>query len=94
MSIPRLLTLFELHRNKDHRSNRDPSLRFGISEKSYSFALRDPPLRSGFQKLFGYHTSHRSLLVRTMGDPALQLNASANDGRLDNGPITRYLAMG
>jgi len=41
-----------------------------------------------------YHTSQRSEAGRTMGESALQPKAWANIGKLDSGPITRYLAMG
>jgi hypothetical protein len=43
---------------------------------------------------FLYHTSHRSPGARTIGESFLQPNASAKAGMFDNGPITRYFAIG
>jgi hypothetical protein len=41
-----------------------------------------------------YHTSQRCVPVRTMAAPVLQLKARANSVRFDNGPTTRYFAVG
>ncbi len=41
-----------------------------------------------------YQTVQRSASGRTIGEPSLQLNACLNSGRLESGPITRYLPMG
>lgn len=41
-----------------------------------------------------YQTSHRSPGARTIAESFLHPNASANAGKFDNGPITRYFAIG
>ncbi len=41
-----------------------------------------------------YQTSQRFSCGGTIADPAGQANAFWNSGRFDNGPITRYLAIG
>jgi hypothetical protein len=40
----------------------------------------------------GYHTTHLVSGGRTIAEPALHENVSANGGKFDSGPITRYLA--
>src|SRR5258708_37793175 len=45
-------------------------------------------------QLSHYHTSHRSAGARTIAESFLQPNASAKAGIFDNGPITRYFAIG
>ena len=41
-----------------------------------------------------YQTSHLFPSGLTIGASALQLHAFWNSGRFDNGPMTRYFAMG
>ena len=41
-----------------------------------------------------YQTVQRSASGLTIGEPSLQLNACLNSGKLESGPITRYLPMG
>ena len=41
-----------------------------------------------------YQTTHRSVSLRVIGEPALQSKAAAKGGKFESGPNTRYFATG